>query len=71
MDKKYPQKVDPRPKRRKSKDNPYKIYSIGINTETPQYFVEFNDVNGVSHTIEIEESLSDEFNSLELTGLLR
>jgi len=69
MDKKYPQEVDPRPKRRKSKDNPYKIYSIGIDTKTPQYFVEFNDINGVSHTIEIEESLFNEFNSFELDDL--
>ncbi len=69
MDKKYPQKVDPRPKRRRDKDNPYRIYSIGIDTDNPQYFVEFNDVNEVSHTIEIEESLFNEFNSFELEDL--
>lgn len=69
MDKKYPKEVDPRPKRRKAKDNPYRIYSIGIDTDNPQYFVEFNDVNGISHTIEIEKSLFDEFNSFELEDL--
>ena len=69
MDKKYPKIADPRPKRRKAKDNPYRIYSIGADTETPQYFVEFNDVNGVSHVIEIEKSLFEEFNSFELDDL--
>ena len=69
MDKKYPKEADPRPKRRKSKDNPYRIYSLGIDTETPQYFVEFNDANGVSHVIEIEESLFAELDSFELDDL--
>lgn len=69
MDKKYPKEADPRPKRRKSKDNPYRIYSLGIDTETPQYFVEFNDVNGVFHVIEIEESLFAELDSFELDDL--
>lgn len=30
-----PKNSDPRPKRRKDKDNPYTIYSIGSETDHP------------------------------------
>lgn len=35
--------IDPRPKRRKSKDNPYTIYSIGIESDAPRFYVSFRD----------------------------
>ena len=35
MDTRYPENADPRPKRRKDKDNPYTIYTIGADTESP------------------------------------
>ena len=37
MDKNYPKNIDPRPNRRHSKDNPYEIFTVGIETDTPHY----------------------------------
>ena len=34
MDGQHPNKFDPRPKRRKDKDNPYEIFSAGIGTDS-------------------------------------
>ena len=31
----HPKSIDPRPKRRRDKDNPYTIFTTGINTATP------------------------------------
>ena len=35
----HPQNLDPRPKRRKDKDNPYEILSVGIGTAFPHYYL--------------------------------
>ncbi len=43
MDNNYPINADPRPKRRRKKDNPYDLFTIGINTDHPQYYVRFKD----------------------------
>lgn len=37
MDKYYPKNIDPRPHRRHNKDNPYTIFTVGINTDIPHY----------------------------------
>lgn len=36
MDAKHLSKPDPRPKRRKDGDNPYTIFTVGIDTKLPQ-----------------------------------
>lgn len=32
---------DKRPKRRKDKDNPYELFTVGIGTPEPLYFIRF------------------------------
>lgn len=64
--------IDPRPKRRKSKDNPYTIYSIGIESDAPRFYVSFRDGQGIDHTEEISRemfALFDQFELDDLTGL--
>lgn len=61
--------IDPRPKRRKSKDNPYTIHSVGIGTDHARYFVSFRDGQGVEHHEEISRELFDAFNTFELEDL--
>ena len=68
MDNNYPINADPRPKRRKDKDNPYTI-SIGKDNDHPQYFVEFNDGEGIHHCVEVNEKQFREFEKNELADL--
>ena len=49
----YPANADPRPKRRREKDNPYELIMSGIQTESPRYYVRFTDVNGTPHCLEV------------------
>ena len=37
MDGKHPKNADPRPKRRRDKDNPYMIFTTDGNTANPHY----------------------------------
>ena len=69
MDTNYPENADPRPKRRKDKDNPYTIYSIGRETDHPKYFVRFTDGEGIDHCQEISKELFDLMNEFELDDL--
>ena len=69
MDSNYPNNTDPRPKRRKDKDNPYTIYSIGAETEHPKYFVRFTDGAGIDHCQEISKELFDLMDEFELEDL--
>ena len=39
----HPKNLDPRPKRRRDEENPYEIYTAGINTAHPRYFLAFTD----------------------------
>lgn len=41
MDGRHPQNIDPQPKRRKAKDNPYTLFTTGAETDTPRYFLSF------------------------------
>ena len=66
MDNNYPEKADARPKRRKNKDNPYTIYSVGLDTDHPRYFVEFDDGEGVHQCVELDDR---NFNALDLFEL--
>lgn len=66
MDATHPKKPDPRPKRRKDKDNPYEIFSVGINTGQPHYYLSFVDSSGVKQCMEIDKALFDAFDRFEL-----
>lgn len=69
MDNNYPKNSDPRPKRRRSKDNPYEIYSIGVGTDQPHYYIIFTDSTGTRQELEIDKALFDTMNRFELGDL--
>ena len=53
MDGSHPKNIDPRPKRRRDEENPYEIYTTGINTTHPRYFLAFTDSNKVKRWMEV------------------
>lgn len=60
---------DPRPKRRKAKDNPYEILSRGGGTSSPHYYLAFLDSSGIRQFIEISETLFNVFDRFELDDI--
>jgi len=60
---------DSRPKRRKEKNNPYTIYSVGIETDQPRYYVEFDDGEGIHHSVEVDVHTFKAFDRFELDDL--
>jgi len=69
MDNNYPAGTDPRPKRRRNKDNPYDLFSVGINTDSPRFFVCFKDGQGQYHCEEVSRELYEQLDSFELEDL--
>lgn len=61
--------IDPRPKRRKAKDNPYNIFTVGIETNEPHYYISFIDTQGIPICMEINEKLYYLFEQFELDDL--
>ena len=58
--------IDKNPKRRKDKYNPYKIFTIGIDTAHPRYFV---SIKSSGETFEISEDIFYLLNQFELEDL--
>jgi len=69
MDAQHPKNADPRPKRRKDQGNPYTIFTTGITTDDPHYYISFRDGQGKHHCMEIAQQLYELFNSYELDDL--
>lgn len=69
MDHNQPLAFDTRPKRRKSKDNPYEILTTGMGTDHPHYYLSFTDSSGIQQFMEINESLFQAFDRFELDDL--
>ena len=69
MEKGHSRSIDPRPKRRKDKDNPYRLFTVGAASSEPHYFIEFKDGSGAEHCLEIEKPLFDMLDSFELEDL--
>ena len=69
MDGKHPNQYDKRPKRRKDKDNPYELFSVGIGTPTARYYIRFYEGKGVEQSIEIDKPLFDALDRFELEDL--
>ena len=69
MEKGHSRSIDPRPKRRKDKDNPYRLFTAGAATSEPHYFIQFKDGAGIEHCLEIEKPLYDLFDQFELDDL--
>lgn len=55
---------DNRPKRRKSKDNPYTLY-----TENKKFYISFVDVNNNLQKIEVSQKVFESFNKFELEDI--
>ena len=55
---------DNRPKRRKSKDNPYTLY-----TEDKKFYISFVDVNNNLQKIEVSQKVFESFNRFELDDI--
>lgn len=65
----HPKNLDPRPKRRRDEESPYEIYTAGINTTHPHFYLLFKDSGGVKRWMEIDKTLFDAFNEFELDDL--
>ena len=65
----HPNNLDPRPKRRRDEENPYEIYTAGINTAHPHFYLFFKDCDGVKRWMEIDKTLFDAFDEFELDDL--
>lgn len=65
----YRPKKDPRPCRRRDKDNPYEIFSVGIDTDNPHFYVSFKDVQGVQICMEIDKAVFELLDRFELDDL--
>lgn len=61
----HPKNLDPRPKRRRDEDSLYEIYTAGINTAHPRFYLFFKDGGGVKRWMEIDKALFDAFNEFE------
>ena len=66
MDGKHPKNADPRPKRRRDKDNPYELFTTGLGTLQPRYYLAFVDSAGIEQCMEIDKALFDVFDRFEL-----
>ena len=69
MDGNHPSHRDPRPKRRRAVDNPYKIYTVGTNTDCLHYYISFQDGTGAHQELEISKELFDALDRFELDDL--
>lgn len=69
MDRKYPVNIDPRPKRRRAKDNPYELFTIGIHTDSPHYYMRFQDSVSGEGCLEIDRELFQLLDRFELEDL--
>lgn len=69
MDGNHPKNKDPRPKRRKDKDNPYTIFTVGINSDEPHFYLSFGDSEGIRQCLEINKELYVMLDKFELEDL--
>ena len=66
MDGNHPKNKDPRPKRTRDKDNPYNIFTVGLNTDHPRYYLQFTDGQHRCHSLEISWEVFALFDRFEL-----
>ena len=69
MDGNHPKNADPRPKRRRDKDNPYELFTTGLGTAQPRYYLAFVDSTGTEQCMEIDKTLFDVFDRFELEDI--
>lgn len=66
MDKFDPKSIDPRPRRRRDKDNPYRLFTVGIDTVSPHFYVEFTDPQGIKICRSVGRSVWELLDRFEL-----
>ena len=69
MDGNHPKNADSRPKRRKNKDNPYELFTTGLDTAQPRYYLAFVDSTGTEQCMEIDKPLFNAFDRFELEDI--
>jgi RNA polymerase sigma-70 factor (ECF subfamily) len=69
MENKIFENMDKRPKRYRDKYNPYKLFTIGINTNNPKYYISFTDSSGTDIFMEIGKEIFDAFDRFELDDI--
>ena len=69
MDGKHPKNIESRPKRRRDKDNPYELFTTGLGTSRPRYYLAFVDSSGTEQCMEIDKALFDVFDRFELEDI--
>ena len=69
MDDNHPKNIDPRPTRRRDKDNPYELFTTGLGTAQPRYYLTFVDSTGTKQCMEIDKALFDVFDRFELDDI--
>ena len=69
MDGNHPKNADSRPKRRRDKDNPYELFTTGLGTAQPRYYLAFVDSTGAEQCMEIDKALFDVFDRFELDDI--
>lgn len=69
MDAKHHYQKDPGPKRRKDKDNPYTIFTVGKNTDSPHYYISFRDGQNIPICLEISASIYHALDTFELEDI--
>ena len=62
----HPYNFDPRPKRRKNGNNPYEIFTVGMESGDPHYYVRYKDSCSVEQCMEIDKELFELFDRFEL-----
>ncbi len=53
----------------RTRTNPYEIFSVGIDTDTPHFYVSFKDGQGVQICMEIDKAVFDQLDRFELDDL--
>ena len=61
MDDRHPNHM----KRRRDRDNPYTIFTTGIETDCPHYYLSFRDGCGVQHCMEIGREMYETLDQFE------
>ena len=61
-----PNNTDPRPKRRRTKGNPYNIFTVGIESNESHYYVSFIDTQGIPICMEISKDIYETLDKLRI-----
>ena len=69
MNHKDMQHIDPHPKRRKAKDNPYTLHTVGMRNGTPKYYVSFKMTNDNHVCVAVKREVYEAMNQFELDDL--